>query len=158
MATATKKKAAEKAKKTVKKSVKKTTAAAEEVVEETAEEAKGRFDSIISSIRSNLTEAREALVESNSRMTDQNREIAMTLINNMQENADETFASLQDVVRSESITDTLQISRDSLRNGIERNIRQVKELAEASSEARKDTIEPMTSFVKSKFKNGEAEA
>ena len=106
-----------------------------------------RFDSIIGQIRDNLAEAREALAESGTVMDERRKEIAMTMISNMQENADETFASLEDVIKSDSVGETLKISRDALRSGIERNVRQVKEFAQTAAESSKDSVEPVADYI-----------
>ena len=120
---------------------------AQATAEEASETVENRFGSIISQIRGNLAEAREALAESGAVMDEHRRDIAMTMISNMQENADETFASLEDVVNADSVGETLKISRDALRSGIERNVRQVKEFAQATADSSKESAEPMAEYI-----------
>ena len=123
--------------------------ASEEVKEaagEVSEAAEKRFEGIIAQIRENLSEAREALAESGHVMDDRRREIAMQLIKNMQENADETFDSLEHVVNADSFGETLRISRDALRSGIERNVRQVKDIAEVAASSTRDSVEPVAEY------------
>ena len=152
--TKTTKKAAKRktAKKTTAKTKAKTAkakAAAEDTLENIADDAENRLSSIVEQIRDSLGEAREALAESGSVMDDRRRDIALQLIANMQENADETFASLQDVVTADSLGDTLRISRDALRSGIERNVRQVKDFAENATDSTRETVEPVGDYLSS---------
>ena len=138
------------AKKTVKKAkatAKKAKEAAVEATVEATENAENRFANIMDQIRDNLSEAREALSESGSVLDERRRDIAMQMIANMQENADETFASLEDLVNASSFGETLKISRDALRSGIERNVRQVKDIAEAASATTKDSVEPVAEYL-----------
>lgn len=146
---ATKKKATAKVKATTKAKVKRAAASVEAVAEEATETVENRFESIIGQIRSNLAEARDALAESGAVMDEHRRDIAMTMIANMQENADETFASLEDVVKADSVGETLKISRDALRSGIERNVRQVKEFAQATADSSKESVEPVADYISS---------
>jgi|GEM_PF-5930912 len=142
----TKKKAAAKST-SAKTKAKRAVNTAKAATEDATNVVENRFESIIGQIRDNLAEAREALAESGAVMDEHRREIAMTMISNMQENADETFASLEDVVKADSVGETLKISRDALRNGIERNVRQVKEFAQTAADSSKDSVEPVAEYL-----------
>ena len=112
-------------------------------------EASNRFEAVVEDIRANLAEARQALTESGSVIDDRRKEIALSLIANMQENTDATLSTLEDVVKSESLNETLQISRDALRSGIERNVRQVRDFADFATTSTKETAAPVGDYLSS---------
>ena len=132
--------------KTKKKTTKKTAAKAK-VAPAAAQEAEQNVESILERIQAGFQEAGAALSESNSIMSDKRREILMTLIENAQENTDATFEALRDVMEADSLTDSLRIQRDALREGIERNVAQVRNVASMTAESSRESVEPVTDYL-----------
>ena len=139
-ATKTTKKSA--AKKTA--AVKKATKKAAEKIEAAAEE---NVESIMERIQAGFKDAGAAFAASGSIMDEKRREIVMTLIENAQENTDATFEALRDVMEAESVSESLRIQRDALREGIERNVAQVRTVASMTAETGRESIEPITGYV-----------
>lgn len=141
-------------KKTTKKTAAKTaakprakTAKAESVKAESAKaEAATEVDSILERIQQGFKEAGAALAESGAIMDDKRRSILMTLIENAQANADATFEALRDVMEAETVTDSLRIQRDALRDGIERNVAQVRDVAALTAQSSRESLEPVTGY------------
>jgi hypothetical protein len=79
-------------------------------------------------------------------MDDKRRAILMTLIENAQANADATFDALRDVMEAETVADSLRIQRDALRDGIERNLAQVRDVATLAAQSSKESMEPVTGY------------
>ncbi len=130
------------AKKTTKKTAKKTTArkAAETQAETTVEP-------ILERIQAGFREAGAALAESGSIADEKRRDILMTLIGNAQDNTDATFEALRDVMQADSLTDSMRIQRDALREGIERNVAQVREVASLTATGSRESMEPVADYL-----------
>lgn len=131
------KKAAAKTAKTAKK--------AAEKVESAPAETKS-VESILKRIQDGFKDAGAALAQSGSIADDKRREILLTLIENAQANADATFDALRNVMAAESLTDSLRIQRDALRDGIERNVAQVRDVAALAAELGRESLEPMSGY------------
>jgi len=138
-------------KKTTKKTTPKKTAAKKATVkvEAAADNAEKNVESILARIQAGFKEAGAALAESGSIMDDKRRDVLVTLIENAQENTDATFEALRDVMDADSITDSLRIQRDALREGIERNVAQVRNVASMTAESSRESFEPVTSYLTS---------
>ncbi len=139
------KKSAEKATKTAKPRAEKR--AAEAKVETAAEGA--RVEAILTRIREGFAEAGAALQESGSVMDDKRREIVLTLIENAQVNADAAFNALREVMEADSVTESLRIQRDALREGIERNVAQVRDLASLTAQSSREAVQPVAGYIAS---------
>ena len=50
---------------------------------------------------------------------------------------------------AETLNDSLRIQRDALRDGIERNLAQVRDVAALAAQGGRDTVVPVTEFVSS---------
>ena len=139
------------AKKTTKAATaRKTTAKASAKVEAvTADAANDKVENILKRIQDGFKEAGAALAESGAIMGDKRREILLTLIENAQVNADATFTALREVMEAESVSDSLRIQRDALREGIERNLSQVRDVASLAAQSGRETIEPVTGYLSS---------
>jgi len=114
-------------------------------------------ESIMARIQAGFKEAGVALAESGSIMGDKRREVLVTLIENAQENTDATFEALRDVMEADTVSESLRIQRDALREGIERNVAQVREVASFTAESSRETIEPVSEYIstlREKVKNG----
>ncbi len=116
--------------------------AAEAVTEEAVE-------SIFARIQAGFKEAGAALGDSNAIMGDKRREVLLTMLENAQENADATFDALREAMDAESFTDSLRIQRDALREGIERNVAQVRNVSSLTAEGSRETIAPVTEYLSS---------
>lgn len=110
-------------------------------------EAEANVDSILKRIQDGFKEAGAALAESGSIMDEKRREILMTLIENAQTNADATFTALREVMEAESVSESLRIQRDALRDGIERNLSQVRDVASLTAQSGRESIEPVTGYL-----------
>lgn len=130
------------AKKTTKKSTKKTTAkkAAETHTESTVEP-------IFARIQAGFKEAGAALAETGAIADEKRRDILMTLIGNAQQNTDATFEALRDVMEADSLTESMRIQRDALREGIERNVAQVREVASLTATGSRESMEPVADYL-----------
>lgn len=114
-------------------------------------------ESILNRIQQGFKEAGAALAESGSIMDDKRREILVTLIENAQVNTDATFEALREVMEAETVADSLRIQRDALRDGIERNVAQVRDVAALTAQSSRDTFSPVTEYftsLRDKVKNG----
>lgn len=114
-------------------------------------------ESILARIQVGFKEAGAALSESGAIMGDKRREVLVTLIENAQENTDATFEALRDVMEADTVSESLRIQRDALREGIERNVAQVREVASMTAESSRETIEPVTEYIstlREKVKSG----
>lgn len=142
----------------VKETVKEAVAAAEHAVEEAIEEtveaaeaaealAEEAVESIFARIRAGFKDAGAALADSNSIMGDKRREVLLTMLDNARTNADATFDALREVMEAESISDSLRIQRDALREGIDRNVSQVREVTSLTTEGGKETIAPVAEYL-----------
>jgi hypothetical protein len=116
-----------------------------EKVETVSAEAKS-VESILKRIQDGFRDAGAALAQSGSIADDKRREILLTLIENAQANADATFSALKDVMEAESLSDSLRIQRDALREGIERNVAQVRDVAALAAQSGRESIEPVTGY------------
>jgi hypothetical protein len=105
-----------------------------------------KVESILERIQQGFKEAGAALAESGSIMGDKRREILVALIENAQENTDATFAALREALDAETVTDSLRIQRDALRDSIERNVAQVRDIASLAAQSSRETIEPVTGY------------
>ncbi|MEM9286012.1 MAG: phasin family protein [Pseudomonadota bacterium] len=132
----TNKKTAAPKKGAAKKASPKTEAVTEEAVE-----------SIFARIQAGFKEAGAALGDSNAIMGDKRREVLLTMLENAQENADATFDALREAMDAESFTDSLRIQRDALREGIERNVAQVRNVTSLTAEGSRETIAPVTEYL-----------
>ncbi len=139
----TKKTAAKK--KTAKKAAPKKTAA--KTVKKQAEAADAHVESILQRIQAGFKEAGEALQESGHIMDEKRREVIMTIIENAQENTDATFEALRDAMDADSLAESLRIQRDALREGIERNVSQVRDVASMTAESSRESMEPVADFL-----------
>ncbi|MEE2691865.1 MAG: phasin family protein [Pseudomonadota bacterium] len=122
-----------------------------------AAEAETKVESILKRIQDGFKEAGAALAESGAIMDEKRREILLTLIENAQVNTDSTFNALRGVMEAESVTDSLRIQRDALRDGIERNLSQVRDVASLTAQSGRETIEPVAGYLaslRSKAKSG----
>ena len=104
-------------------------------------------ESILERIQAGFKEAGQALAESGAIMGDKRREVLVTLIENAQENTDATFEALRDVMEADTVSESLRIQRDALREGIERNVAQVRTVASMTAETGRESIEPITGYV-----------
>ncbi|MEM9169650.1 MAG: phasin family protein [Pseudomonadota bacterium] len=134
------------AKKTTKKTARKTAAKAKPAAQ-TVDAADENVESILARIQSGFKEAGAALAASGSIMDDKRRSILMTLIENAQENTDATFDALRDVMEADTVADSLRIQRDALREGIERNVAQVRTVASMTAESGREVVEPVAGYV-----------
>ena len=151
---------------TTKKATKKTTkkAAAKKAIVKTEAKAKAEavaeekdVESILARIQAGFREAGAAIAESGAIMGDKRRDVLVTLIENAQVNADATFEALRDVMEAESVSESLRIQRDALREGIERNVAQVRDVASMTAEGSKESMEPVAEYIstlRSKIRNG----
>ena len=112
-------------------------------------EAKAKVETILGRIQQNFKEAGAALATSGHIADEKRREVLVTLIENAQANTDATFAALREVLESETLSDSLRIQRDALRDGIERNLAQVRDVAALAAQGGRETVEPVTEFVSS---------
>lgn len=135
-------------KKTTKKAAAKPATAKTAKTETTGETTK-KVESILERIQQNFKEAGAALASSGHIADEKRREVLVTLIENAQANADATFAALREVLEAESLTDSLRIQRDALRDGIERNLAQVRDVAALAAQGSRETVVPVTEFVSS---------
>lgn len=116
---------------------------------ETAGAAKKNVETIFERIQQNFKEAGAALASSGHIADEKRREVLVTLIENAQANADATFTALREVLESESLSESLRIQRDALRDGIERNLAQVRDVAALAAQGSRETVVPVTEFVAS---------
>ena len=138
------------AKKTTKKTTTKTAAKRATVkAAEAATEAENAVEPILQRIQAGFKEAGAALAETGSIADEKRRDILMTLIGNAQENADATFEALRDVMQAESLSESLRIQRDALREGIERNVAQVRTVASMTTSSTRESIEPVADYLSS---------
>ena len=110
-------------------------------------EAEEDVESILARIQSGFREAGAALADSGAIMGDKRREVVMAMIENAQENADATFEALRDVMEAQSVSESIRIQRDALREGIERNIAQVRNVTTMTAEGGKETIAPVAEYI-----------
>lgn len=103
-------------------------------------------ETILARIQDGFKEAGAALASSGHIMDEKRREILVTLIENAQENANATFAALRDVMEAESIGDSLKIQREALRDGIERNLAQVRDVAALAAQSGRQSLEPVGEY------------
>ena len=167
----TKKSAKKAAKKTTKKTTKKTAKKAAKKVSTARDHAEDAIDdlqdaaahagdsveSIFKRIQANLKEAHSALNASGEIANDKRRDVMNILIDNAQENTDATFEALRDVMEAESIGESLRIQRDALREGIERNVAQVRDVASVTADSSRDSFEPVSEYLSTlrrKTRNG----
>lgn len=106
-----------------------------------------RVEAILSRIREGFAEAGSAFQESGSIVDEKRREIVLTLIENAQANADATFNALREVMEAESVTDSIRIQRDALREGIERNVAQVRDLASLTAQSGREAVQPVAGYL-----------
>ncbi|MBI1394275.1 MAG: hypothetical protein GC152_16215 [Alphaproteobacteria bacterium] len=137
-----------------KKTTKKTTAkaAAKRATKKAAEavnEAENSVESVFARIQAGFKDAGAVLAQTGTIADEKRREILMTLIANAQENTDATFEAMRDVMIAESLTDSLRIQRDALREGIERNVAQVRSVASMTATGSRETIEPVADYLSS---------
>lgn len=116
---------------------------------EATEATEAAVETIMARIQAGFKEAGVALNESGGIMDETRREIIMTLITNAQENTDATFNALRDVMEAESLTDSLRIQRDALREGIERNVAQVRGIASLTATGGRESMEPVADYLSS---------
>jgi hypothetical protein len=135
-----------------KKTTKKTTKTAKPAAAKTAKAeapkvvASEKVESILERIQQGFKEAGAALAESGAIMGDKRREILVALIENAQENTDATFSALREALDAETVTDSLRIQRDALRDSIERNVAQVRDIASLAAQSSRESIEPVTGY------------
>lgn len=134
------------AKKTVKKA-KATAKAAKATVEAAADETENKVESILKRIQDGFKEAGAALAESGAIMDDKRREVLVTLIENAQENADATFDALREVMEARSLADSLKIQREALRDGLDRNVAQIRDLASLTATSTRESVEPVGEYL-----------
>jgi hypothetical protein len=123
--------------------------ATKRAAEKTAETSENRVESLVKRIQENFAEVGAALQESGAVADEKRREIVMTLIENAQVNADATFAALRDVMEAETVADSLRIQRDALREGIERNVAQVRDLASLTAQSGREAVQPVAGYISS---------
>ncbi|MEO1043563.1 MAG: phasin family protein [Pseudomonadota bacterium] len=114
-----------------------------EAIEADADEA---VESIFKRIQAGFKDAGAALADSGTIMGDKRREVLMTMLENAQENTDATFTALRQAMEAESFTDSLRIQRDALREGIERNVSQVRNVTSLTAEGSKESIAPVREY------------
>ncbi len=139
---------------TAKKTAAKKTAAPKAAPAEVAEES---VESLFQRVQSNFKEIGAALAASNAIMGEHRREVLLTMIENAQENTDATFEAVREVMDAENLSDSLRIQRDALREGIERNIAQVRNVASLTTEGSRESIGPVTEYfstLREKVKSG----
>jgi hypothetical protein len=137
-------------KKTGAKAAKPVAAKAEKTAEKTvktARDSKEKVETILDRLQQNFKEAGAALASSGHIADEKRREFLVTLIENAQTNADATFAALREVLEADTLNDSLRIQRDALRDGIERNLAQVRDIAALAAQGGRETVVPMSEFV-----------
>lgn len=127
--------------------VKRTRKAVEESVEDISEASQKDFQSIVSRVRGGFSDAAAALAESGGKLDETRRDVMLAIIENAQENADLTFDALREVMESDTMGDSLRIQRDALRESIERNLAQVREVTSLAAQGGKESIEPVTAYI-----------
>ncbi|MEL7028279.1 MAG: phasin family protein [Pseudomonadota bacterium] len=105
------------------------------------------LQSILARIRAGFGEAAEALSEAGDKLGDTRREVLLTILEDAQENADQTFETLRDVIESDNLGDSLRIQREALRESIERSVAQVREISSIATEGGKASVEPVSEYV-----------
>lgn len=103
-------------------------------------------ETILARIQEGFKEAGAALASSGHIMDEKRREILVTLIENAQENANATFTALRNVMEAETIGDSLKIQREALRDGIERNLAQVRDVAALAAQSGRQSFEPVGEY------------
>ncbi|MEQ8935405.1 MAG: phasin family protein [Amphiplicatus sp.] len=126
-----------------------TAKAAKPRVKAESAEADANVESILKRIQDGFKEAGAALAESGAIMDEKRRGILITLIENAQVNADSTFSALREVMEAESVTDSLRIQRDALRDGIERNLSQVRDVASLTAQSSRESIVAVAGYLSS---------
>lgn len=114
--------------------------------ETASSEASANVETILKRIQANFKEAGAALATSGHIMDEKRREILVTIIENAQVNTDATFSALRDVMDAETLGDSIRIQRDALRDGIERNLSQVRDVAALAAQSGRETVEPVTEY------------
>ena len=144
-------------KKTAKKAATKKTASKKAAPTVEAEATEQDVESIFARIQDGFKEAGAALAESGGIMGEKRREVLMTMIENAQANTDATFEALRDVMEAQSVSESLRIQRDALREGIERNVAQVRDVASMAAEGSRDSVAPVAEYIsqlREKARNG----
>lgn len=152
-------KAAKKTAKTAKKETAKETKKLADRVEKITKDASESLNLVVEQIRDGYKEAAEVLSETNSRMSTSRREVILAIIDNARTNSEQTFETLREVIEAESTGDSIRIQRDALRESIERQLTQVREVAQLAVDGSKNSLEPVGQFIKARTgRNGEAKA
>ncbi|MEM9704590.1 MAG: phasin family protein [Pseudomonadota bacterium] len=126
---------------------KKTVQHAAETIEEVRDDAQTDLQSIMNRIRNGFGDAATALSETGDKLDDTRRDVMLAIIESAQENADHTFAALREIMDSETVGETLRIQRDAMRETIERNVAQVREISSLAAQGGRGSIEPLGSYI-----------
>lgn len=128
-----------------------TKAAAESVKAETtaqAKETEARVQNLVDRIQASVGELREALRESGGAFTDGNRELGLRVLTHAQTNAEAGFDALRKTLTAESVSDALKVQQDTVRDSIERNLDQARDIGSLINANAKSVTQPVAGFIR----------
>ncbi len=101
---------------------------------------------MMDSMQSNMRDLQTALQKSGASMTESQREIAELLMNHARENLEESMRALQGVAQSGDLADSLRLQGSALRDSMQRNMRQIREVTEKVNAVSQDAMKPLGDF------------
>ena len=101
-------------------------------------------DTINETIVDPAKKAGDALRRSSARAAEGGSTVSMKLIDQAERNAREAFAALRAAAGAKDLAEVMKVQGDCLREQSDRNIAQVKEIAELIVQVGKDSVAPLT--------------
>lgn len=98
----------------------------------------GNIGDSFKNVRSTFAEVRETAGENR-------RKIGLKVIDHAQENAQKSFEAWRAFLEAKTIADAFKIQQDAVRSGLERNVKQVREVVELVTEANRASFKPIRS-------------
>lgn len=101
----------------------------------------------MSNARAKLAETTSALIETSELMTKNRHDVLLKILGNARVNAAHHYQTFRDVLASESLSESLDIQRDALREALGRNFEQVRDVASLAVEGSKASLKPVKALV-----------
>ncbi len=111
---------------------------------------------VVDAMQANMRDLQTALQKSSATMSESQREIAELLMAHARENMEESMRALQGVAQSGDIAESLRLQGTALRDSLERNMRQIREVTEKVSSGSQDAMKPLGEFFEQLRKASEA--
>ena len=113
-----------------------------------AEAERKDINRLVDRIQDSMSALRDVLRESGGAFTEGNRELGLRALSHAQTNAEAGFAALRETLGAESVSDALRVQQEAVRDSLERNLGQARDVGSLINENRKSITEPVSNYLR----------